>query len=165
MRAPRTSHRSSCEHPHRSTRTAGQFVWETDEQFDIDHHFRHSALPKPGRIRELLELSSRLHSTRLAWDRPLWESHVIEGLADGRVAMYTKMHHALVDGVSAMRLLAAIHSPDPDERDMPAPWGKRTRPAKAAAAQATESTWPTCRCRRCVRRWASPPRPRACPPR
>lgn len=127
-------------HPHRSPRTAGQFVWETDEQFDIDHHFRHSALPKPGRIRELLELSGRLHSTRLAWDRPLWESHVIEGLADGRVAMYTKLHHALVDGVSAMRLLSAIHSSDPDERDMPAHWAKRSRPPKAAGAQAAMAT-------------------------
>ena len=62
-----------------------------------------SALPKPGRVRELLELCSRLHSTRLAWERPLWEAHVIEGLRDGRVAMYIKTHHALVDGVSAMR--------------------------------------------------------------
>lgn len=123
-------------HPHRSARTAGQFVWEEDEQFDIDHHFRHSALPKPGRVRELLELCSRLHSTRLAWDRPLWESHVIEGLRDGRVAMYTKLHHALVDGVSAMRLLSAIHSPDPDERNMPAPWAKRSKPSKSAGERA-----------------------------
>lgn len=127
-------------HPYRSPRTAGQFVWETDEQFDIEHHFRHSALPKPGRVRELLELCGRLHSTRLAWDRPLWEAHVIEGLRDGRVAMYTKMHHALVDGVSAMRLLAAIHSPDPDERNMPAPWAKRDRPPRAAKEQAALET-------------------------
>lgn len=127
-------------HPHRSPRTAGQFVWEQDEQFDIEHHLRHSALPKPGRVRELLELCSRLHSTRLAWDRPLWEAHVIEGLRDGRVAMYTKLHHSLVDGVSAMRLLAAIHSSDPDERGMPAPWAKRTKPPKAAAEQAALET-------------------------
>jgi len=127
-------------HPHRSPRTAGQFVWEQDEQFDIEHHLRHSALPKPGRVRELLELCSRLHSTRLAWDRPLWEAHVIEGLRDGRVAMYTKLHHSLVDGVSAMRLLAAIHSSDPDERDMPAPWAKRTRPPKAVSEQAALET-------------------------
>ena len=126
-------------HPHRSPRTAGQFVWVEDEHFDIDHHFRHSALPKPGRVRELLELSSRLHSTRLAWDRPLWEAHLIEGLRDGRVAMYTKIHHALVDGVSAMRLLSAIHSSDPDERDMPAHWAKRPRPPKAASAQGETS--------------------------
>ena len=76
-------------------------MWVDDEQFDIEYHVRHSALPKPGRVRELLELVSRLHSTRLACERPLWEWHVIEGLRDGRVAMYTKLHHALVDGVSA----------------------------------------------------------------
>ncbi|MCY4726898.1 wax ester/triacylglycerol synthase family O-acyltransferase [Nocardioides sp. STR2] len=114
-------------HPHRSARTAGQLVWVPDEQFDIEHHVRHSALPKPGRIRELLELCSRLHSTRLAWERPLWEATVIEGLRDGRVAMYTKTHHALVDGVSAMRLLASVLSTDPDKRDMPAPWALRPR--------------------------------------
>ena len=117
-------------HPHRSARTAGQLVWQPDEQFDIEHHVRHSALPKPGRVRELLELCSRLHSTRLAWERPLWEAHVIEGLRDGRVAMYTKTHHALVDGVSAMRLLASVLSTDPDERNMPAPWAMRPRPPR-----------------------------------
>jgi diacylglycerol O-acyltransferase len=99
--------------PHRSIRTAGQWVWEDDEQFDIEHHVRHSALPKPGRIRELLELDSRLHSTRLARERPLWESHIIEGLRDGASAMYHKTHHALVDGISAMRLLASVLSTDP----------------------------------------------------
>ncbi len=112
-------------HPHRSARTAGQLVWEVDELFDIDHHVRHSALPKPGRVRELLDLVSRLHGTRLAWERPLWEAHLIEGLRDGRVAMYTKTHHALVDGVSAMRLLASVMSTDPDQRGMPAPWARR----------------------------------------
>jgi diacylglycerol O-acyltransferase len=110
-------------HPHRSLRTAGQLVWKPDEQFDIEHHVRHSALPKPGRVRELLELCSRLHSTRLAWERPLWEAHVIEGLRDGRVATYTKAHHALLDGVGAMRLLASVLSTDPRRRGMPAPWG------------------------------------------
>ncbi|HEU4336486.1 MAG TPA: wax ester/triacylglycerol synthase family O-acyltransferase [Nocardioides sp.] len=131
-------------HPHRSVRTAGQLVWVPDEQFDIEHHVRHSALPKPGRIRELLELCSRLHSTRLAWERPLWEATVIEGLRDGRVAMYTKTHHALVDGVSAMRLLASVLSTDPDERNMPAPWAMRPRapreePADPASASSTRS--------------------------
>jgi diacylglycerol O-acyltransferase len=111
--------------PYRSVRTAGQYVWKPDEEFDIEHHVRHSALPKPGRVRELLELCSRLHGTRLARERPLWEAHIIEGLRDGRVAMYTKTHHALVDGVSAMRLLASVLSTDPDQRNMPAPWGAR----------------------------------------
>ena len=118
--------------PHRSIGTAGQYVWRDDIQFDIEHHVRHSALPKPGRVRELLELCSRLHSTRLARERPLWEAHVIEGLRDGRVAMYTKTHHALVDGISAMRLLASVLSTDPDRRDMPAPWGKRPSKVKGS---------------------------------
>jgi diacylglycerol O-acyltransferase / wax synthase len=112
-------------HPYRSIRTGGQWVWVDDDQFDIEYHVRHSALPKPGRVRELLELCSRLHSTRLATERPLWEWHLIEGLRDGRVAMYAKLHHALVDGVSAMRLLQSILSSDPDKQDMPAPWENR----------------------------------------
>ena len=108
--------------PTRSLTTAGQWFWTEDQQFDIEYHFRHSALPKPGRIRELLELCGRLHSTRLALERPLWEVHLIEGLRDGRVAMYTKMHHALVDGVSSMRLLQRVLSQDPDELDMAPMW-------------------------------------------
>jgi diacylglycerol O-acyltransferase len=123
-------------HPHRSLGTAGQYVWVPDDQFDIEHHVRHSALPKPGRVRELLELCGRLHGTRLARERPLWEAHVIEGLRDGRVAMYTKVHHALVDGVSAMRLLQSVLSTDPDRRDMPAMWG--AQPSRARATKEIE---------------------------
>ena len=120
-------------HPHRSIKTAGQWVWVEDDQFDIEHHVRHSALPKPGRVRELFELVSRLHSTRLATERPLWEWHLIEGLRDGRVAMYTKLHHSLVDGISAMRLLQSILSSDPDDRGMPVAVG---RPAARAPRSA-----------------------------
>jgi diacylglycerol O-acyltransferase len=122
-------------HPYRSVRTAGQWVWVDDEDFDIEYHVRHSALPKPGRVRELLELCSRLHSTRLAIERPLWEWHLIEGLRDGRVAMYCKLHHALVDGISAMRLLQSILSTDAERTDMPAPWENhpgRSRQAREA---------------------------------
>ncbi len=120
-------------HPHRSIRTAGQWVWVEDDDFDIEYHVRHSALPKPGRVRELLELCSRLHSTRLAIERPLWEWHLIEGLRDGRVAMYCKLHHALVDGISAMRLLQNILSTDAERTDMPAPWENRPGRSREAA--------------------------------
>ncbi|NYG55021.1 wax ester/triacylglycerol synthase family O-acyltransferase [Nocardioides perillae] len=122
-------------HPERRLKAAGQLVWKRDDLFDIEHHVRHSALPEPGRVRELLELCSRLHSQRLAWERPLWEAHVIEGLADGRLAMYTKIHHALVDGVSAMRLMQSMLSTDPDRRDLPAPWAARP-PTKAVQTRA-----------------------------
>ena len=111
--------------PTRGITTAGQWAWTQDDNFDLEYHFRHSALPKPGRVRELLELCSRLHSTRLARERPLWEAHLIEGLRDGRVALYTKMHHSLVDGISAMRLLQSVMTTDPDKRDMPAMWAAR----------------------------------------
>ncbi|MGI8522196.1 MAG: WS/DGAT/MGAT family O-acyltransferase [Nocardioides sp.] len=122
-------------HPVRSVKTGMQWVWVEDDQFDIEHHVRHSALPKPGRVRELLELCSRLHSTRLATERPLWEWHLIEGLRDGRMAMYAKMHHSLVDGISAMRLLQSILSPDPDRRNMPAPWANHPSSAKSRAVR------------------------------
>jgi diacylglycerol O-acyltransferase len=127
-------------HPHRSLTTAGQLVWVEDEQFDVDHHVRHSALPRPGRVRELLDLCSRLHSTRLARERPLWEAHIIEGLRDGRVGLYTKVHHSLVDGVSAMRLVQSTLSPDTDRRGMPAPWDARTRGDRAPRQKSSDTS-------------------------
>jgi diacylglycerol O-acyltransferase len=111
--------------PHRSLATGGLWWWAEDDRFDISHHVRHRALPGPGRVRELLELCGRLHGTRLSLDRALWEFHVIEGLQDGRVATYAKVHRALVDGVSAMRVLHGVLSTDPDKRDMSAPWAKK----------------------------------------
>ena len=91
---------------------------------------------------------SRLHGTRLARERPLWEAHVIEGLRDGRVAMYTKLHHALVDGVSAMRLLQSVLTTDPDQRGMPPPWaarrGRAPRPS-GPRHQADHDAGRTCR--------------------
>ena len=125
--------------PHRSLTTGGQWTWTEDDQFDCDYHLRHSALAAPGRVRELLDLCGRLHSSRLALERPLWETHVIEGLEDGRVATYTKMHHALVDGVSAMRLLQSVLSTDPDQREMPPPWGRR-QVAKARIQRSHEQS-------------------------
>ncbi|MDX6327096.1 MAG: diacylglycerol O-acyltransferase / wax synthase, partial [Nocardioidaceae bacterium] len=111
--------------PHRSLMTGGVWGWARDDEFDLEYHARHSALPAPGRVRELLELVGRLHGTRLALERPLWEIHYIEGLADGRVAIYTKLHHALVDGVAAMRLLQSSLSTAPDDLDTPPPWAAR----------------------------------------
>jgi WS/DGAT/MGAT family acyltransferase len=102
----------------------GKFLlyWKTDNDLDLDYHVRHSALPKPGGERELGMLISRLHSHPLDFNRPLWECHVIEGLEDDRWAMYTKMHHSLIDGVSGMRLLQRVLSADPNDTDMPPPW-------------------------------------------
>lgn len=105
----------------------GRFQWEVDERIDLSYHVRHTGLPRPGRIRELLEVVGRLHGSLLDRNRPLWEAHLIEGLDDGRFAVYTKVHHALVDGMSAMRMMSDALSTDADERDMPPPWAARTR--------------------------------------
>lgn len=82
------------------------YSWETVDRIDIDYHLRHSALPQPGGERELAVLISRLHSIPLDHSRPMWECHVIEGLEDDCFAIYSKMHHALVDGVAGSRLMA-----------------------------------------------------------
>src|SRR3989338_566036 len=81
----------------------GQYHWEEDNLFDLDHHFRHSALPKPGRIRELLALVSVKHSVLMDRERPMWEVHLIEGLRGRRFAIYYKVHHSMMDGVAAIR--------------------------------------------------------------
>ena len=103
--------------------------WTYDKDIDIDYHVRRSALPSPGRVRELLELTSLLHSSLLDRHRPLWEAHVIEGLTDGRFAVYTKFHHSLIDGVSVLKLMQRALSSDPDDHEIRAIWSlpKRTR--------------------------------------
>ncbi|MFA9444711.1 wax ester/triacylglycerol synthase family O-acyltransferase [Egicoccus sp. AB-alg6-2] len=114
----------------RATRTLkglGPWAWTEDDDLDLEYHVRHSALPHPGSVRELLTLVSRLHGTMLDRNRPLWESHVIEGLADGRLAVYTKVHHALLDGTTAMKWLLRSLSEDEAERDMPPPWSQPAR--------------------------------------
>ncbi|WAM12022.1 WS/DGAT/MGAT family O-acyltransferase [Rhodococcus sp. JS3073] len=111
----------------RSWTSLGQWGWESDTRIDLGHHVRHDALPEPGEEAQLLALCSRLHSTPLDRSRPLWEIHLIEGLRDGRYATYTKIHHAVADGVSAMTMLRRALSEDPDERGMRASW-QHSRP-------------------------------------
>jgi diacylglycerol O-acyltransferase / wax synthase len=107
---------------------AGTFSWAEDPGVDLDYHLRLSALPSPGRVRELFVLVSRLHSTPLDRHRPLWEIHLVEGLrpeAEGgppRFAIYAKFHHSMFDGVGAMRMVRRMLSTDPDEGEMPPPW-------------------------------------------
>jgi diacylglycerol O-acyltransferase len=111
----------------RLVRRFGQYHWSEDQQFDMDHHFRHSALPRPGRIRELLSLMSAEHSNLLDRERPLWEAHLIEGIRGRQFALYTKVHHSMVDGISAMRMGMRALSPDPRERDLPPVWAYKPR--------------------------------------
>ncbi|RVW08807.1 wax ester/triacylglycerol synthase family O-acyltransferase [Prescottella agglutinans] len=118
----------------RSLTSLGQWRWEHESSIDLKHHVRHAALPAPGGMPELMDLVARLHAGLLDRHRPLWEMYLIEGLADGRFAVYTKIHHALADGVSAMRLLRSALSEDPDERSMPAPWEPLGRSVPESAA-------------------------------
>ncbi len=104
-------------------------AWSFDRDVELDYHLRRSALPEPGQVRDLLELVSRTHGTLLDRHRPLWEAHLIEGLHDGRYAVYTKYHHSLMDGVSALRLLQRAFTADPDDDEVRVPWslGPRKR--------------------------------------
>ncbi len=95
--------------------------WVKDGNFDIEYHVRPSALPKPGRIRELLALVSRLHAQRMDHHRPMWECYLIEGIEGNRFAIYTKIHHSLVDGVAATRLMQSRMARSPEE-DLPPVW-------------------------------------------
>ncbi|HKK55178.1 wax ester/triacylglycerol synthase family O-acyltransferase [Marinobacter sp.] len=110
--------------------------WKVDKKIDLDYHVRHSALPRPGSERELGILVSRLHSNPLDFSRPLWECHIIEGLEHNRFALYTKMHHSLIDGISGVRLLQRVLSKDPADTDMLPPWA--VRPVRTRASKSDE---------------------------
>jgi diacylglycerol O-acyltransferase / wax synthase len=99
----------------------GNIWWTEEADVDLEYHVRLAALPRPGRMRELLALVARLHGQPLDRHHPLWEFYVIEGLDGNRFATYSKIHHALYDGVSSTELLTNWLSPDPDSR-VATPW-------------------------------------------
>lgn len=119
----------------------GQWTWAEDDALDLEYHVRLSALPRPGRVRELLELVSRLHGSLLDRHRPLWEFHLIEGVEGERFAVYAKMHHALMDGVTSMRHLQKSLSPDPTETSMLPFWAVDPRRGRTAREQAGPTSW------------------------
>jgi diacylglycerol O-acyltransferase len=94
-------------------------VWVDDEDFDITYHVRPSALPKPGSDVQLRQLVGRLQARQLDRNRPLWEIYLVEGLADGRFAIITKTHHAMVDGISAIDIGTLILDLEPTPRETP----------------------------------------------
>jgi diacylglycerol O-acyltransferase len=82
----------------------GRPVWVDDREFDITYHIRRSALPSPGSDEQLHDLVARLGSRPLDKSRPLWEMYLVEGLSRNRLAIYTKTHQALVNGMSALEI-------------------------------------------------------------
>lgn len=89
-------------------------MWLENSEVDFDYHLREVVAPAPGGQRELEDVISRIVSIPLDRSRPLWEMHAVTGLADGRIALVTKMHHALADGLASANLLAkaVVHYPD-----------------------------------------------------
>ena len=88
-------------------------VWVDDENFDVTYHVRRSALPRPGTDEQLQEFVARIQPRALDRRRPLWEVYLVEGLAEGRFAIVTKSHQALVDGVNAVDIAHVIVDGDP----------------------------------------------------
>lgn len=96
-----------------------QPYWIEDRHFTIDSHVREWVLPAPGGDHELAEQAARLHEKPLDRARPLWEMHLIHGLAAGKQAVYIKVHHAAIDGVAGTNLLGALLDPAPRPVSMP----------------------------------------------
>jgi diacylglycerol O-acyltransferase / wax synthase len=95
--------------------------WVPDDHFDLGYHVRELALPSPGSMEQLAEQAGRIYSRRLDRSRPLWELYLIHGLADGRAALLTKVHHAAVDGMSGGEILTILYDVSPDGRDVEPP--------------------------------------------
>ena len=100
-------------------------VWVADDDIDLDYHVRHITLPRPGTNRQLQQYVARLHSTLLDRSRPMWEFFIIDGLKSGQVALYTKVHHAGIDGQAGVALGKAIFDLEPTGRVVKPP---RARP-------------------------------------
>jgi diacylglycerol O-acyltransferase len=95
-----------------------QPYWIEDPDFDIEFHVRELALPAPGDDRQLADQAARLHARPLDRRRPLWELYLISGLSGGRMAVYSKVHHAAIDGVSGNDILAAVLDLTPEGREL-----------------------------------------------
>ena len=125
-----------------------QPFWSLEPRLDLTHHVRHVALTPPGAIRDLLALISTLHGTSLDQGQPMWEAYYIEGLdsenldteglTDRRFAIYTRFHHALMDGVSAMRVMQASLGKTADTRLSSVPWQVSRSSPTAAGSQSNQ---------------------------
>src|SRR3954451_10368658 len=93
--------------------------WVDDEDFDLDYHVREIALPKPGSDKQLADQVARIMSRPLDRARPLWEVYVIHGLKAGHTAMLTKIHHAVIDGMSGAEIMGLLLDLAPEGRELP----------------------------------------------
>ncbi len=118
---------------------SGRPVWVDDPSFNLEYHFRHTALPPPGDREQLLRLTARINSQQLDRSKPLWETWFIEGLEDGRFALIWKTHHSLIDGIGGVDLATVLFDL---VREPPAiehsgrPWQPRPEPGTAGLVAA-----------------------------
>lgn len=107
-------------------------VWVDDADFDPSFHLRRAALPTPGGRRELIDYVQRVISRPLDRTKPLWEAYFIEGMEDGLVAVLTKVHHAMVDGMAAIDLASAVYDFAPQPQILTPPeWHPEPEPTRA----------------------------------
>ena len=115
----------------------GRPLWVDDPTFNLEYHLRHTALPEPGSEDQLRALAARIHSQRLDRDKPLWELWLVQGLEDGRFALISKTHHAVVDGIAGVDLATVLFDLEPVPAPMPhegEPWVPQPEPSAVALA-------------------------------
>src|SRR5438876_7403075 len=92
--------------------------WVDDPDLDLDYHLRETTLPAPGSEAQLEEVIGRLHANTLDRSRPLWQFYIITGLANGQGVLYSKVHHAAVDGGAGMAINKALYDVTPTTREV-----------------------------------------------
>jgi diacylglycerol O-acyltransferase len=115
----------------------GRPLWVDDPSFNLEYHLRHTGLPEPGTEDQLRALAARIHSQRLDRTKPLWELWLVQGLEDGRFALISKTHHALVDGVAGVDLATVLFDMEPVPPPVPhegEPWVPQPEPSAASMA-------------------------------
>jgi len=114
----------------------GRPLWVDDSGFELDYHLSHAALPAPGSEDQLRVLAARIHSQPLDRAKPLWEICLVEGLQDGRFALVSKTHHALVDGVAGVDLVTVLFdlTPQPQPAGDADAWSPQPAPTSAEMA-------------------------------
>jgi diacylglycerol O-acyltransferase / wax synthase len=115
----------------------GRPLWVDDPNFNLEYHVRHTALPEPGSESQLRALAARIHSQQLDRNKPLWELWLVQGLEDGRFALISKTHHALVDGVAGVDLATVLLDLGPVPQELPhegEPWVPQPEPSAASLA-------------------------------
>jgi WS/DGAT/MGAT family acyltransferase len=117
----------------------GMPEWREDDDMEMSYHVRHSALPAPGTDAQLMEVIQRLHSGLLDRRRPGWICQVIEGLENDRFAIYTKIHHSYIDGMSGVKRMYGSLSTSPSEKKIVPTWSFQETGKREAAPRQRDS--------------------------